>query len=698
MLLVCVIGYVYAQESSACPDYINGTVFVPLTYTNGACHDVQNPFEGLSLQIHIRTEKPQYVDGLGTPMGFDRPSPREISNLVHRQPPGLPSNIKGSSRLLIFFGQFIDHDFALVSEQPEVEGVGELLDIEVPRSDTRFNAPLAFGRSEFLLDQSGVRQFVNNLTPYLDLGNVYGDTLNRTARLRSSTGGALLVDPTLFQALQTEFPPFIDPLPNGNFAPLCGDIRCGENTQLFAWHTLWLRNHNYWARRTQAAMTLDPVLDNDLIFNVARVKNIIEYQALVWGQYLPYLLGRINFFALTGNYVFNTGVDPTVSLVFSTAAFRYGHSGVPNDLVFLDESRNPVRPTLPLVNAFMMPRLVVTNPNGGLTDYVGNMFLGQGSISHDILDSRIVDALRDNLFANVPAFAPGSDLPARNIQRARDHGLATINTYRASVGLQPYVCPENPLECFEQITTNSEISEALFELYGDISECEIFPCGMAEDSYRDSLLGETFTFLLAESFQRIRSADRLWYQNEEVVEGFTGLNPTFPPGVGFPIGLSSVVDRNVNQDQQTEPRGNLFVTQTVWLAFAAPDEFIIEWFLPRGIAAPMYQITVNMGGNVRTIMQGGSELLATRVSEGVSPGMRITVSVAAATAPGATTPIGEVTFTTPGGPAPRTTYTPGAIAGIIIACIVGLVLLLGFGLCLSKRSGRYNKYKQETFL
>jgi len=694
----------FQEQTDVCPDFINGSVFEPLTFTNGACHDRSNPFEGLSLQIHIRTESPQYADGIGAPMGFDRPSPREISNLVSAQIPGLPLNIKTASRLLIFFGQFMDHDFALVGEQePPLrnnlgiieESESELIPIEVPQNDPNFVDPsLVFSRSQFVMDpQRGFRQYVNLLTPYLDQGTVYGDTLNRTARLRASTGGELLFDQTLAQQLNgAQYPPFIDPLPNGNFGPLCGDVRCGENTQLFAWHSLFLRNHNYWARVTQAATGLDPIVQNDLIFNIARAKNIIEYQQLVWNQYLPYLLGRRTFFQLTGTYSFNPGADPTTSLAFTTAFFRYGHSGVSNDLVFADENGNPVRPTLPLVNSFMMPRLVYTNPGTGPNrDFVGNLFLGQGRIAHDILDSRVVDALRNNLFGNIPAFAPGGDLIARNINRGRDHGLATLNTYRTTFGLEPYTCPENPRECFEELTENTQIAEALFELYGDISECEVWPCGMAEDSYQDSLLGETFTYALAESFQRIRQSDRLWFDNPTVRENFIGAGAFFPPGAPANVGLSSIVDRNTLVT--TAVAGNLFMVDPLWVARNDEEGWQVEWFRPRSLSNPalnQYLITVNppLADGVSSFTQPASQLLFFFNEEGNEPGTTYTVSVSLMSSTGAVpaAPIGEVTFRTPG-IRRESRLTGGAIAGIVVASVVGFFGIVGgIAWCTRKRN------------
>ena len=48
-------------------------------------------------------------------------------------------------------------------------------------------------------------------------------------------------------------------------------------------------------------------------------------------------------------------------------------------------------------------------------------------------DRFISSAVRSNLFRNVDPHGLGMDLAARNIQRGRDHGLATFATYREQV-------------------------------------------------------------------------------------------------------------------------------------------------------------------------------------------------------------------------------------------------------------------------
>jgi hypothetical protein len=660
---------------------------IPITFTNGSCHNLEDPFVGASLQLHDRLLDPAYIDGRGLIDGRNRPSAREISNLVVKQPDGLDLNIKDSSRLLIFFGQFMDHDFALVLEQLELEldeddpdafpvaDLPELLEVEVPEDDDQFDEAMEFGRSEFCLDEDFVRQFQAELTPWLDLGTVYGDTQERTDFLRAFDGEGLL-RADIIQG--EEFPPLNETTGLRD----CGDIRCEENTMLFAWHTLFLRNHNYYAREfaegNAALEGLDPLEADNIIFENARIRNIVEYQQIVWDQYLPYLLGRRTFAQLTGDFDLDLDEDPVCTLIFTTAVFRYGHSGVSNQFSFLDEDLDQTRADLALAESFFNSEPLIDDP-----DLMGEMFIGQAAVAHDILDSRCVDGIRDNLFANVEMFEPGFDLPARNIERGRDHGIATFNYYRQEFGLDMYECPNDPIDCFYQLTSDTEIAEALYELYGDIEECETWVCGMAEDAFEDSLLGETFTVIMADQFNRMRNADRIWYENVQAELE----NALYAP-VNFPTTLVDVVERNTDVDV---PQDNMFMVSPVWQAFASEEEVQVEWYLPPRLRGEVdnFEISVS-GGASFTVEQEPNELLF-YVFE-ANPGRTYTVEVSAILVEGEPEILGTVDISTPGSP-----LGAGGIVGIAVGATAFVAGVVG-GICYCRSRRGFGSSDTNAFL
>ena len=68
--------------------------------------------------------------------------------------------------------------------------------------------------------------------------------------------------------------------------------------------------------------------DEDIYQNARRI-NVGAYQSIVYGGYLPVVLGEKNLDGLEltkdgSNY--DENVDPTMSTEFATAAYRFGHS------------------------------------------------------------------------------------------------------------------------------------------------------------------------------------------------------------------------------------------------------------------------------------------------------------------------------------------------------------------------------------
>ena len=72
-----------------------------------------------------------------------------------------------------------------------------------------------------------------------------------------------------------------------------------------------------------------PDFDDEEIYQNARRINIGQYQSIVYGGYLPVVLGEKNLDGLEltkdgSNY--DAEEEPTMTTEFATAAFRFGHS------------------------------------------------------------------------------------------------------------------------------------------------------------------------------------------------------------------------------------------------------------------------------------------------------------------------------------------------------------------------------------
>lgn len=152
---------------------------------DGTCNSQTIPSLGAFRDIQTRAVPANYADGVGE-IDQALPSARQVSNAICDQGDTPPGNDRESSLMLIYFGQFVDHDITLIELSNENE------DIEVPENDPVFTEPLEFRRSEFVPGQGGVRGFENLNTAWLDLSNIYGDTLDRSNALRELDGSGLM--------------------------------------------------------------------------------------------------------------------------------------------------------------------------------------------------------------------------------------------------------------------------------------------------------------------------------------------------------------------------------------------------------------------------------------------------------------------------------------------------------------------------
>ena len=93
-----------------------------------------------------------------------------------------------------------------------------------------------------------------------------------------------------------------------------------------------------------------------------------------------------------------------------------------------------------------------------------------------------------------------------NIQRGRDHELPSYNDVREALGL-------GRADSFYDITSDHKIAEKLKHAYDHVDDIDLWIGGLAEDHKPGSSVGETFTTIIQDQFERLRAGDRFWYQN-----------------------------------------------------------------------------------------------------------------------------------------------------------------------------------------
>ena len=449
---------------------------------DGSVNNLKFRSYGAANTALIRKTRTDYLDGFDTPSGFYRPMPRVISNHIFSQKENFP-NRAGASGFLWQWGQFIDHDIDLTESN-----TGEGFNIVVPIGDSFFDpgsngdVTIPMTRSNFQR-YNGVRQQVNEITHWVDASNVYGSTLSRSQSLRSLDGsGRLKVDENNLLIRDRE----------GNF--LAGDIRSNEQIALTAMHTLFVREHNLWADTFRYYY---PNKGGDEVYELARAVVAAEMQSITYNEFLPVLLGP-DALSLYNGYDYS--INPSIANVFSTAAFRIGHTMLPSKLTRVDQNGRIISAgNLSLRDSFFNPSLLLDRRNGGLAP----LLRGLASEHSQEIDALVIDDVRNFLFGR-PGDG-GFDLVSLNIQRGRDHGLPSYTAVRSAYGLSNF-------GGIFFMDAPKHVKKKLWEVYLFDDKIDPWVGMLAENHYRSALVGETAFRIIKEQFERLRDGDRYWYQ------------------------------------------------------------------------------------------------------------------------------------------------------------------------------------------
>ncbi|MCA9037799.1 MAG: peroxidase [Planctomycetaceae bacterium] len=504
---------------------------------DGSGNNLTNPEWGSAGEDLLRIADAQYPDGIAEVAGTNRPSARAISNDVSDSGGNDIISQRLLSAMIYAWGQFLDHDITLTKT-----GDGETTTIEIPEGDPWFDPQFTGTQSITMLrsafnpltgdDVVNPRQQFNSISAFIDGSMIYGSDPQTAGSLRTYENGLLKTSgDNLLPTNSVEVFPE-GPLPMDNANPFvsseqlfaAGDARANENIELIALQTLFVREHNYQAGQIAQKA---PSLSDEEIYQQARSIVIGEIQAITYNEWLPSLLGPG---AMTRYDGYDPLVNPGISNEFATAAFRFGHSQLGDDIEFLDNDGMESREAVSLSHAFFNPDLIRETGIDPVLKYLASDPSGE-------VDTEIVDSVRNFLFG--PPGAGGLDLAALNIQRGRDHGLADYNSVREAVGL-PRV------QSFSEITSDIGLQQKLENLYGDVDNVDLWVGGLAEDHISGSSLGETFQTIIVDQFERLRAGDRHWYQNQFSGRLLNQINRT---------SLSEIIERNT---QLTNLQNNTF--------------------------------------------------------------------------------------------------------------------------------------------
>ncbi|MCR9202196.1 MAG: hypothetical protein NXI04_26435 [Planctomycetaceae bacterium] len=485
---------------------------------DGTGNNLDNDQMGSTDEQLLRISAADYADGISAPAGENRPSARTISNEVVASS-GPKPNARGLTDMTWLWGQFLDHDISLT----EPSEPHEPFNIEVPSGDALFD-PFYTGDKQINMNRSifdpdtgtqdtGPRQQINQITAFIDGSMVYGSDDVRAAELRSFADGKLRVtDDNLMPVNSAD-------LPNADNGPdltlfLAGDVRANENVALTAMHTVWVREHN---RIAEELLTEAPHLTDEQVYQQARELVIAQIQAVTYNEFLPALLGDQ---ALQSYQGYDPDVDASIATEFSTAAYRFGHSMLSSELLRSNnDGTEAAEGNIALQDAFFAPQEIIDHG-------IDSVLIGVTSQSANEIDNQLIDDVRNFLFG--PPGAGGFDLASLNIQRGRDHGVASYNQVRADIGLAP-------VASFADITSDVDVQERLQMLYGTVDNIDLWVGGLAEDHLPGASMGATFHAILCDQFTRLRDGDRFWYENVLDADALQMVRSTT---------LSDVIERN----------------------------------------------------------------------------------------------------------------------------------------------------------
>ncbi|XP_075210101.1 salivary peroxidase/catechol oxidase-like [Lycorma delicatula] len=532
------------EVADYCPEFLRSQKQCrPTRYRrhDGGCNNLRHSTWGAARTPFKRLLQPEYADGISELRqgldGFPLPPARAVSSRVHKDFSKEHDHIV--TIMFVAWGQLIDHDLTLTAETKdpitrrdlECCGTGvkhpNCLPAEVPHDDPFYKhyhqrcisilRSLAGARSDCRL---GSRVQINSLTSYMDANFVYGSSYRKADSIRELQGGFMkTVDLFKSLGLKPILPPKIEqpddgcirPTPN-QFCFLAGDNRVNEQLALGVLHTVFVRVHNLYAERLAA---INPHWDDETIYQETRHIMAAVVQHITYAEFLPRLLGptAMERYGLNLKYEgysndYDPEVDVSIPASFATAAFRFGHSLLPQSI----ERRSVNHHIIGERRLSEMLQQPYDLYQPGLTD---EYIIGMSDQLAQAMDDSVTEEVTNHLFQE-PRQHFGKDLATINIVRAREHGVPSFYKYRQLCGLDLMNDWIDMIPNFRNSTINHYL-----DLYSHPEDIDLWSAGVAEVPEKGSMVGPTFTCIIAKTFRDLKRGDRFWYENRGWPSSFT---------------------------------------------------------------------------------------------------------------------------------------------------------------------------------
>ena len=144
---------------------------------------------------------------------------------------------------------------------------------------------------------------------------------------------------------------------------MAGEDRTNENMGLVGLQTLFMREHN---RIATELARINPFWRDNKLFDETRKIIIAMYQHIIYSQYLPTIVGQTlaSQAAILPNPPgpgscfngYDQNVNPSIANEFATAAFRFGHSLIRNQLTRVNSNHQVIAASVNISNAIFKTR------------------------------------------------------------------------------------------------------------------------------------------------------------------------------------------------------------------------------------------------------------------------------------------------------------------------------------------------------
>ncbi|XP_066541892.1 thyroid peroxidase [Hoplias malabaricus] len=516
---------------------------------SGVCNNRKEPLWGAASTALARWLPAEYEDGESQPRGwntgrhyssFQLPPVREVSVRIMQSSGQVALEDEAYSQLLVDWGQYIDHDISFTPQTlskvafleghhclQTCENSDPCFPIQIPLHDKLFGSKscLPFFRSSPVClsaptQQMLQRQQMNSITSFLDASTVYGHSVDieNSVRNLSSPEGLLVVNSKYTDRGGHPYLPFVNSSRSACFQQpgsgqwervecfMAGDSRVNEILPLTALHTLWVREHNRLATRLKQ---LNTHWSSETTYQETRKIIGALHQIITMRDYVPKILGKQAFDELIGPYEgYDEFINPSVSNVFATAAFRFGHSTISAQMKRLNQSfqEHPQFPSLNLHQTFFSPWRIIRE--GGL-DPILRGLLGRAAARQNQQHLMTEELTEKLVVLNIPK---ALDLAALNLQRGRDHGLPGYNDWRVFCG---YDRLESKADLMA-VVSDRNLVEKLIDLYGHPGNMDVWLAGLVEDLLPGARTGPLFACLIAKQMKMLREGDRFWWERPGV--------------------------------------------------------------------------------------------------------------------------------------------------------------------------------------